>query len=72
MSIFGYVWLLILAAVYLYVWAKVMADIKRAREYWGPLEVLKHCDIFTQIWIWGHVVIIFLLSYNIWEQGGKG
>lgn len=66
-NLFGYVWMLILAVIYLYVWAKVIADIKRAREYHKPLDVLKHCDVFTQIWIWGHAIILFLLSYSFWE-----
>lgn len=56
----------------MYVWLKVIADIKRVSEYHKPLDVLKHCDVFTQIWIWGHVIILFAMSYSIWEQGGKG
>lgn len=66
-KLFGYVWMMILTLVYLYVWLKVIAEIKDKREYWKPLEILKHLDIFSQIWIWGHIIILFLLSYSFWE-----
>lgn len=66
-KLFGYVWMLLLGLIYFYIWLKVASDIKRAKEYWGVLEILKHLDIFSQIWIWGHIIILFLLSYSFWE-----
>jgi len=65
--LFGYVWVLILAAVYMYLWTRVINDIKTVKKYYELIKVFRHLETFSKWWIIVHVAIIFLWSLSEWE-----
>lgn len=66
-KLFGMVWILILLAVYVYFWAKVISDIKTVSKYYEPIKVFRHLERFSKFWIITHIAIIFLMSLSAWE-----
>lgn len=65
--LFGYVWVLILASIYIYLWMKVLSNIKTLRNYYKPMEIFRHLETFSKWWIIVHVAIVFLWSLSEWE-----
>ena len=66
-NLFRYVWLMILTWYYLHLWKKVLLEIKWARKYYKLSETYQHLSPFAKRWITGHIIILFLMSYSIWE-----
>lgn len=66
-KLFGKVWIVILAAVYMYLWSRVTDNIKTVLKYYKPIKVFRHLETFSRVWIIVHVVIIFLWSFAVWE-----
>lgn len=66
-KLFGRVWILILIAIYLYLWSRIIADIKTVKKYYEPIKVFRHLERFSRVWIIIHIVIIFLWSLSVWE-----
>ena len=66
-KLFGRVWILILIAIYLYLWSRIIADIKTVKRYYEPIKVFRHLERFSRVWIIIHIVIIFLWSLSVWE-----
>ena len=66
-KLFGNVWILILVAIYAYMWTRIINDIKTVKKYYEPIKVFRHLEPFSKWWIIVHVAIIFLLSLSEWE-----
>lgn len=66
-KLFGRVWILILIAIYLYLWSRIIADIKTVKKYYEPIKVFWHLERFSRVWLIIHIAIIFLWSLSVWE-----
>lgn len=66
-KLFGNVWILILVAIYAYLWTRIINDIKTVKKYYEPIKVFRHLEPFSKVWIITHIAIIFLMSLSVWE-----
>lgn len=66
-EIFGYVWLIILAVLYIKKWGKVLADIRKTKEQYGRSASFQHLSPASRKWIKWHIIILFLWSLGEWK-----
>ncbi len=66
-KLFGKVWIVIIVAIYLYFWTKVIEEIKTIARLYKPMKIYRHLETSTKLWILIHLAILFLWSYSVWE-----